>query len=217
MQWAADSVNWQHDQPLQPYWIEASCCLQDHYRRGEQYQKEAETTNQITVFIAQDLRPITTVKWCRFEAADEFFVGQAGYQVPSCTHITATGHRMYTAITEELLVTLISPHTAFTTSLWTSKATEAYLTVIYHFITAEWNLVSRVLLTHEMPDTHTGEHAAARLCHVEKRVETTWQMCECHCLQQCCEHEMAVEEVGRFVALGTRCSLQLTSDWLLIH
>ena len=44
-----------------------------------------------------------------------------------------------------------------------SRAIEAYLTVTAHFINAEWNLVSKVLLTHEMPERHTGEHIAARL------------------------------------------------------
>ena len=87
---------------------------------------------------------------------------EPGYQVPSRPHITATYQRLYSGIKEELLVTLSSPHVAFTTNLWTSKSNEAYLTITAHFI-CEWNLVGKVLLTHEMPERYTGMHIAARL------------------------------------------------------
>ena len=47
--------------------------------------------------------------------------------------------------------------------LWTSHATEAYLTITVHFIDDQWNLISRVLHTCEMPKRHTGVNIASML------------------------------------------------------
>ena len=96
---------------------------------------------------------------------------EPGYKVSSRTHITTTCRRIYNSTAEELRATLSSPHihVALTIDLWTSKATRAYLTVTCHFITDEWDIVSRVLLTREIPKR---EHIAERL----RQAITEWKI-----------------------------------------
>ena len=118
-------------------------------------------TNRIAEFVARDLRPIATVNGAGFQQLMKFL--EPGYKVPSRTHVTTTC--IYTLIAEEMRTTLSTSHihVALNTDLWTSKATEAYLTATFHFINDEWDIVNRVLLTCEMPERHTGEHIAERL------------------------------------------------------
>ena len=47
--------------------------------------------------------------------------------------------------------------------MWTSRAIQGYLTITAHFISSEWRLENKVLLTQEMDERHTGEHIAERL------------------------------------------------------
>ena len=52
---------------------------------------------------------------------------------------------------------------AITTDLWTSRQTVSYITVTCHFINSEWNLVSAVLCTINMPGDHTADSIAEQL------------------------------------------------------
>ena len=52
---------------------------------------------------------------------------------------------------------------AFTTDIWTSEATEAYITVTGHFVTPSWDLCSCVLSTATFPDRHTSPAIALKL------------------------------------------------------
>ena len=123
---------------------------------------------------------------------------EPGYKVPSRTHITTTCRRIYTTVSEELRATLSSPnlHVALTTDLWTSKATEAYLTVTCHYITDEWDIANKVLLTREMPERHTGLHIAERL----RQAVSEWQIPEDRVSaivrDNASNMNVAVEEVG---------------------
>lgn len=74
--------------------------------------------------------------------------------------------------------------------------TKAYLTVTYHFIIAEWDLVSTVLLTREMPKRHTGEHIAARLCHAAIEWKTPDKRVSATVCDSAVNMRVPVEEVG---------------------
>lgn len=52
---------------------------------------------------------------------------------------------------------------ALTTDLWTSRATEGYITVTCHFLSSEWELYSSVLDTLHVNESHTAEVIAADL------------------------------------------------------
>ena len=88
---------------------------------------------------------------------------EPGYKVPSRQHLTTTCRRLYGSLKENLLDTLSLKYVAVTTDLWTSRATESYLTVTAHFLNSEWSLQSKVLLTQEMSERHTGKNIAERL------------------------------------------------------
>ena len=47
---------------------------------------------------------------------------------------------------------------AWTTYSWTSRLTQSYVTITSHVINHEYEMNSYVLLTQELPESHTGEH-----------------------------------------------------------
>ena len=58
---------------------------------------------------------------------------------------------------------------SLTTDIWSSAATEAYITVSAHYISPEWHLLSCVLETPGMPERHTGQNIADRLVEIADR------------------------------------------------
>jgi len=52
---------------------------------------------------------------------------------------------------------------AITTDIWTSRATQAYITITAHYISGEWSIESHLLCTSEMAERHTGSNIAARI------------------------------------------------------
>ena len=53
---------------------------------------------------------------------------------------------------------------ALTSDIWTSRATQAYVTVTAHYISEDWKIQSYVLCTCEKPEMHTGVNIAAGSC-----------------------------------------------------
>ena len=49
---------------------------------------------------------------------------------------------------------------ALTCDGWTSRATDSYVTITSHFISNEWALVSNVLQTRALHESHTGSNIA---------------------------------------------------------
>ena len=52
-------------------------------------------------------------------------------------------------------------HVAVTSDLWTSRATESYLTITCHLLTSSWELKSLVLDTFQFEQSHTAENISA--------------------------------------------------------
>ena len=52
---------------------------------------------------------------------------------------------------------------AVTTDIWTSRATEAYMTINAHYISNEWKIESNLLYTSEMVERHIGTNIASRI------------------------------------------------------
>ena len=66
---------------------------------------------------------------------------------------------LYEAEKEKLLEELRQvEYVALTGDFWTSVATESYLGLTAHFISSDWQLMSRVLQTRELTEHHTGIH-----------------------------------------------------------
>ena len=62
-----------------------------------------------------------------------------------------------------------APSMALTTDIWTSMATEAYMTVTAHCIDPNWKLQNFVLETLSFPERHTGVNIAQKLKEVGER------------------------------------------------
>ena len=62
-----------------------------------------------------------------------------------------------------------APCMALTTDIWTSMATEAYMTVTAHYIDPNWKLQNFVLGTLSFPERHTGVNIAQKLKEVGER------------------------------------------------
>ena len=53
-------------------------------------------------------------------------------------------------------------HIALSTDIWTSIATQAYITVTAHFISPSWELNTFLLQTASFPENHTAEIIAEK-------------------------------------------------------
>ena len=85
---------------------------------------------------------------------------EPGYKVPSRPTITAECRRLYDSMKGKLLEDVHLRHVAFTTDIWTSRATESYVTFTVHWINDEWELENKVLFTKEFPERHTADNIA---------------------------------------------------------
>ena len=119
-------------------------------------------TRLIAEFVARGLRSLSIM--CADGFRQLLNTIEPGYQVPSHTRITTVCWQIFQTKKEELCETLKGQtYFALTTDIWTSRATQAYLIITVHFITAEWKIASAVLQTREMSERHTGMHISERL------------------------------------------------------
>ena len=51
----------------------------------------------------------------------------------------------------------------FTTDIWSSRATQGYITLTVHWISEDWELESKVMFTTEMTERNTAVNIAERL------------------------------------------------------
>ncbi|KAK0141840.1 Zinc finger BED domain-containing protein 1 [Merluccius polli] len=117
-------------------------------------------TKSIGVFIAADMRPYSVVENKGFKKMIK--VLEPRYEIPSRTHFTT---KIVSELYEEqknIIVDELSKASsvALTTDGWTSRATESYVTVTAHYITAEWEMKSPVLQTRPIYESHTGTNLA---------------------------------------------------------
>ena len=124
--------------------------------------RSAAITDTIAEFIALDLCPISIVNGKGFKNLMNFV--EPGYRVPSYTHVTSVCRRKFLLLKENLLATLSQQcDVTLTTDIWTSRTIQAYLTITTHYLTEDWKMETKVLLTREMPERHTGMHISERL------------------------------------------------------
>lgn len=91
-------------------------------------EKSADITRAIASFVAMDLRPIAVVDGYGFKALMKTV--EPGYTVASMPHVMITCRREYNLLKEQLIQVVQSRHVALTTDIWTSRATQAYITLI---------------------------------------------------------------------------------------
>ena len=98
------------------------------------------------------------------------------YEPPSrCTIMRSLLPDQYQKIRQGLKAKLAeAKYCALTTDLWTSRATQGYITVTCHFISSSWELHSAVLATLLVDSAHTAENLAAKLM----SITTEWEITE---------------------------------------
>lgn len=101
---------------------------------------------------------------------------EPGYTCPSRKQISKLLQQKAQAARTELKKELadVKSNVALTTDIWSSSATEAYITVTLHYLNENWKLCSYVLETSEFSDRHTSANIAERL------TEIASQYCSCN-------------------------------------
>jgi len=113
--------------------------------------------------VALDLRPMHLVEGKSFLELMAFL--EPGYKVPSSAHISTLVMRKHSVAWNALKEILSKEAVAvgLTTDIWTSIATDAYITVSCHYISPEWEMRSFVLATKEFPERRTAIEIAQML------------------------------------------------------
>ncbi len=138
--------------------------------------RATKITQSVLYFICKDMRPLSVVENEGFRYMLKTL--EPCYTIPSRQHITDIAvPNLYKEVKMSILESLSSAErVALTCDAWTSRATESFVTITAHYITTEWNLVSYVLQTRAMHDSHTGGNIAELL----KEAVTEWGLEEKH-------------------------------------
>ncbi|KAI4801155.1 hypothetical protein KUCAC02_000081, partial [Chaenocephalus aceratus] len=125
--------------------------------------RSQKITESIAYFICQDLRPYSVVENIGFRRMVNAM--EPRYPVPTRQHLTKVCvHRLYAQTKAHVKASLgKAERVALTCDGWTSRTTEAYVTITAHSINEEWELVTYVLQTRDMPESHTGRNLAEHL------------------------------------------------------
>ncbi len=135
--------------------------------RTQRYQKDSprrkKLDDALVTMLATDLQPASLVEdkgFLRFLLAID-----PKYQPPSRRTIMRSLLPVkYQEIRQKLKGKLSEVNfCALTTDLWTSRATQGYITLTCHFLTSDWQLHSSVLDTLCVSDSHTAEVLATEL------------------------------------------------------
>lgn len=124
------------------------------YEKTSQHHKQI--TGAILHYICKGMAPVYVVEKDSFR--DLVKVLDPRYVMPSRKHFSKVElPRLYDACRVEVEKDVCSVvHYALTTDLWTSRATQPFMSITIHFIRSDWTLCARCLQTAYFPDDHTG-------------------------------------------------------------
>ncbi|KAL0151535.1 hypothetical protein M9458_053187 [Cirrhinus mrigala] len=144
------------------------------YKLPSVSEKARRITESIAMFICKDIRPYAVVENDGFR--NMIHTLEPHYIIPSRKFFSETVvPTLYNNIKSEVINSLgRSRRVALTCDAWTSRATESYVTVTAHHITDDWSLLSHVLQTRAMYESHTGANVAELL----HNVVTEWNIAE---------------------------------------
>ena len=123
-------------------------------------ERAKRITKSIGRFIALDLRPYSVVENVGFRGMVHSL--EPRYEIPSRRYFTNKAiPTLYSETKSNVLDTLMEAgRVAITCNARTSIVTVSYVTVTAHFINDDWQLVSLVLQTRAMYESHTGANVA---------------------------------------------------------
>ena len=119
-------------------------------------------TSLLVEMLVLDLRPAATVEGVGFKRLVNYF--DPNYRVPSAMHMAKCFTEKYETAKSTLTEMHKEPqHIALTTDIWTSIATQAYITITAHFVSLDWDLKTFVLQTICFPEDHTAEKISEKV------------------------------------------------------
>ena len=110
--------------------------------------------------IIKDLRPISMVTGEGFQEFITYI--EPEYCIPSATHFTHLIEQRYEAVKQKMREILqgCAVSVAITADVWTSTATDSYLTVTAHYLNEQWEIKSIVSGTSPLLESHTASNLA---------------------------------------------------------
>ena len=118
-------------------------------------------SERVTRIIIKDLRPINMVSGEGFRDLMAFM--EPEYHLPSATHFTHLIERRYEVVKEKMRGIFCADSVAITADIWTSIATDSYLTVIIYYLNEKWEMKSIVSGTLPLLESHTADNLADQL------------------------------------------------------
>ena len=124
--------------------------------------RSKEITEKLVSMIVLDIRPIRTVECKGLRALMSYL--EPGYVMPSRKTIKTIIRHKHELGKKELAKILEGvASVSFSTDIWTSLATEAYISVSVHYVSTSWECVCFILETKAFPGSHTGETISEHL------------------------------------------------------
>ncbi|XP_055068182.2 E3 SUMO-protein ligase ZBED1-like [Misgurnus anguillicaudatus] len=135
-------------------------------------EKAKRINRSVASFIAKDLRPYSVVENIGFRHPIKTL--EPRYKLPSRSHFAETViPELYNEAKVQVMSSMSQAiRVAITCDSWTSVATESYITITSHYISQDWNILSHVLQTGAVYESHTGAHLAELL----SQVVAEWQL-----------------------------------------
>ncbi len=131
------------------------------YERGG--KKWKELTDSVTYCLAKDGLPMYSVEKPGFRQMLKTF--DARYSLPSRKYFSGTAIPSLYASERMKVQQEVSSVAYFsgTTDLWSSVGLKPYISYTVHYIDSQWQLQSKCLQTHYLPEDHTSEILASSL------------------------------------------------------
>uniref|UniRef100_A0A3Q2TAZ2 BED-type domain-containing protein n=1 Tax=Fundulus heteroclitus TaxID=8078 RepID=A0A3Q2TAZ2_FUNHE len=135
-------------------------------------ERAKRITRCVACFIAKDLRPYSVVENAGFRHMLKTL--EPRYKLPTRATFTDSAlPALYKETKAKVMESMCKDsRVAITSDAWTSVATESYVTITAHYISEDWQIVSHVLQTRAIYESHTGAHMARLLLDVEEE----WQL-----------------------------------------
>lgn len=126
-------------------------------------QRHAEITNEIAIYLAKAMAPISTVENKAFKKMIHTL--DKRYEIPSRNYFSKVAlPSLYNQLREKIKKEVSAlPYYATTTDLWSSRTMEPYLSLTIHYINDDFEIKNHCLQTSFFPEDHTGEVIAQGL------------------------------------------------------
>ena len=121
--------------------------------------------------IAHYLRPISMVANAGFLAYSRAL--NPDYKVPCPTTVAKYVKALYNELKPKVMEEMSGQQVALTTDLWTSMATDSYITITCHFVSNSWEMRNLAVATRPFDTQHSGDNIRTILKAIADEFEIT--------------------------------------------